>query len=606
MVKFNLVVLGYELFTDISGMPAKYRHLRTRLRIEQSRLLIWAEKVGLVEDLLEEPSRMISMNKNLILDVLLEVQAAFKAAVKVTTVYDEMVPRKGPPPASANGTGSSLTQISILRRTLEHLEKPSKVIARLEWAMIKQEKFEQLIVTLIGYNDRIESFLDRSALDEIRVNQERSNLLLLQVTDQVVQLQALIDAMRIDSRDGGRDPAEATLNFSRTSTLAEHQDNPDSSSSTSFADLVKFKLRRKVGDGNSEDLQMLLNSKHLFPQGVPENEQRSTTKLYGKSLWVEWGEPVPEIPTIPNLAQIFEQRVASLASMLGSEKPSSFRGPHCLGYLRQEDGFSDGSGGLRYGLVYDASFCLTETEKGEGQSAQIRSLRDVLRSNRKPSLTIRSSLSCKLAESLMYLHAVNWLHKGIRSDSIMFCSSAAAPWSDSNLDSPILSGFEFSRPDTQQEVTIKMATTRAEHDLYRHPDLLYHPELRFQKSHDIYSLGLVLLEIAFWQPVEQLAHIDLNLDLDQKSQKGGSRARSSLIQPMREHLITRSFRGYPSLKEALAGEMGDAYAEAVWRCLRGGLDLGIVPKADEADPQTGAKIQQAFHDEVLKRLQHSS
>ena len=138
-------------------MPSKYRHLKTRLRIEQTRLLTWAEKIGLVEELLEEPSRTLAMNRNLIVDILLEIQATFKSVVKVTTIYDQIVPQQE---LAANG--STRSQISILRRTLDHLENPSKLIARLEWAMIKQEKFEELIVRLIGYNDKVESFLDRS------------------------------------------------------------------------------------------------------------------------------------------------------------------------------------------------------------------------------------------------------------------------------------------------------------------------------------------------------------------------------------------------------------------------------------------------------------
>src|SRR5436189_4382105 len=120
----------------MAGMPSQYRHLRTRLRIEQTRLVTWAEKVGLVQELLEEPSRTLSMNKNLIMDILLEIQAAFKSVVKISTVYDQVVPQQ-----ELVAKGSSRSQISILRRTLDHIEKPSKLIARLEWAMIKQGNF---------------------------------------------------------------------------------------------------------------------------------------------------------------------------------------------------------------------------------------------------------------------------------------------------------------------------------------------------------------------------------------------------------------------------------------------------------------------------------
>lgn len=74
------------------GMPLKYQHLRTKLRIEQSRMLLWGEKIGLVEERLDRPSRMLSMNRNLILDILVEIQACFSSAVKVTAQYDRLLP----------------------------------------------------------------------------------------------------------------------------------------------------------------------------------------------------------------------------------------------------------------------------------------------------------------------------------------------------------------------------------------------------------------------------------------------------------------------------------------------------------------------------------
>ncbi|KAJ9603769.1 hypothetical protein H2200_011955 [Cladophialophora chaetospira] len=564
---------GYELFVEMGGMPTKYRHLRTRLRIEQTRLLTWAEKIGLVEELLHEHSRTLSLNQNLILDILLEIQFAFKSVVKVTNVYDSVVPQHE---ISANTSTNS--QISILRRTLYHLENPSKAIARLEWAMVKQEKFEELIMRLIGYNDRIESFLDRSTLQDLRTSQERSNLLLLQVSEQVGQLRALVDAVQLGT-SRGRLPE--TQRLSRSSTLAE----PENAPASPFADLVKFKLQQKAMDSAGEDLQMLLSSSLLFPNGVPGAEPRTKTKLYGKSLWVEWSESVPETLGISDLVQMSEDRVSKLAAMLGSpNKPSAFRGPHCLGYVRQEDEVV----GLRFGLVYDASSSLDDGTVG----VRIQSLRDLLQGTRKPSLTSRMALARQLTESLLYLHAVNWLHKGLRSDSIMFCSPIEHAWKDKDLEAPLVSGFEFSRPDISEEITVK-TTSRIEHDIYRHPDLLSYANLRSQKSHDIYSLGLVLLEIAFWEPIEVVAGISL-------TRKG---ARAAIL-PIRDNLLTKSFRGYPSMWDALAAEMGDDFAEAVWKCLRGGLDIGLPPKADEADPQTGARIQEAFYQEVLTRVQH--
>ena len=45
-----------------------------------------------------------------------------------------------------------------------------------------------------------------------------------------------------------------------------------------------------------------------------------------------------------------------------------------------------------------------------------------------------------------YLHSVNWVHKGIQSDNILFLLTGDDALKDGALVSPMISGFEFSRP----------------------------------------------------------------------------------------------------------------------------------------------------------------
>lgn len=47
-----------------------------------------------------------------------------------------------------------------------------------------------------------------------------------------------------------------------------------------------------------------------------------------------------------------------------------------------------------------------------------------------------------------------------------------------------------------------------EMDHYQHPEKRNNPKLRYSRGFDIYSLGCVLLEIAFWQPLSKLAQSD--------------------------------------------------------------------------------------------------
>lgn len=107
-----------------------------------------------------------------------------------------------------------------------------------------------------------------------------------------------------------------------------------------------------------------------------------------------------------------------------------------------------------------------------------------------------------LVESVEKLHAVNWLHKGLRSRNVIFFP----PYSgDYDLSQPYLSGFDYSRPENADYWSESPPSMVAE-DLYRHPAVQGGPRedsrgFGYQKQHDIYALGIILLEISYWKPI---------------------------------------------------------------------------------------------------------
>lgn len=84
-----------------------------------------------------------------------------------------------------------------------------------------------------------------------------------------------------------------------------------------------------------------------------------------------------------------------------------------------------------------------------------------------PSLTERIALAHRISVSVLYLHAVNWLHKGLRSDSIVFFPAAGSTTTE--ICHPVLSGFEYSRPDKEGETTTG-GNLNNWWELYVHPD----------------------------------------------------------------------------------------------------------------------------------------
>lgn len=93
------------------------------------------------------------------------------------------------------------------------------------------------------------------------------------------------------------------------------------------------------------------------------------------------------------------------------------------------------------------------------------------------------------------------VHESFRSENVLFFplkeshgdKGRFVPGTQLDLSEPWILGFEFSRPETYfSEGRGDMCLSR---DVYRHPDRQKHPSKVFNKIHDIYALGVVLLEI---------------------------------------------------------------------------------------------------------------
>ncbi|KAK3625662.1 hypothetical protein LTR56_020274 [Elasticomyces elasticus] len=143
-----------------------------------------------------------------------------------------------------------------------------------------------------------------------------------------------------------------------------------------------------------------------------------------------------------------------------------------------------------------------------------------------------------------------------------------------------------------------------EKNLYRHPERQgLRPEEVYVMQHDIYSLGVCLLEIGLWDTfvrynpkfdVVEAPGLALELSLEDLRRK-----RPNAIQ---EHLVALAKRRLPQL-------MGEMYTEVVISCLRcldeDSLDYGDGEDADEkADDDTLVGIQ--FIEQVLMKLNEIS
>ncbi|KAL9072361.1 MAG: hypothetical protein Q9157_005132 [Trypethelium eluteriae] len=212
------------------------------------------------------------------------------------------------------------------------------------------------------------------------------------------------------------------------------------------------------------------------------------------------------------------------------------------------------------------------------------SLLNALEACDKPSLTHRIALAHKLAQFLLYLHAVNWLHKALRSSNVLIF-----PSSNLRLDmrSPFVTGFDNSRRSRYDEATTDVPRI-GWMEAYRHPDTqLDGPNLPYRKTFDIFSLGIVMIEIALWRPIVSIMGIEETMDRSSKATR-----------TVRE----RWLKTEPDLRSRLQGEVGEKYADVVETCLKGRDAYDIERNDLETTHDTGIKIQRGFNSMVVRAL----
>ncbi|KAK5095861.1 hypothetical protein LTR70_003180 [Exophiala xenobiotica] len=260
-----------------------------------------------------------------------------------------------------------------------------------------------------------------------------------------------------------------------------------------------------------------------------------------------------------------KNRIEALARLLHQPKEQVFRIPPCLGwsYLQQKRCVS---------FVFSASCSpisllelLTPKPKAEGPN---------------PELGDKFRLAAGLATCVAQLHMVGWLHESLRSENILFfpvCGTSATV-KDIDLAAPSVLGFAFSRLDVGKSTFL--VDFDPSRDIYRHPQRQGAPEVSFTRKHDIYALGIVLLEIGLWKPA-----VSLQKDNFRDAKLNDRYEVSKQLLHHAEHRLER--------------RVGRKYKEVVIRCLKG--EFGVVD-----DNREDLKLQQAFRSQVVDVLERAA
>ncbi|KAI0893299.1 hypothetical protein F4806DRAFT_203380 [Annulohypoxylon nitens] len=238
-----------------------------------------------------------------------------------------------------------------------------------------------------------------------------------------------------------------------------------------------------------------------------------------------------------------------LAYILSNVQSSGFGLPRCIGFFGVPDKF------------WPSFVHIYEMPRQPLERGNIPSLLDIMdearfapskgQSGPHHSLSERFSFARKLSTALLLIHSAGWVHESISSENILVLEQYSGPASKSSpstLGNPLFVGFHASRPDSADTTPSYSKTNPL---IYYHPHRLpshNHPP-KFVRAYDVYSLGVVLLEL------------------------GLLRSLSSEV----DTLPTEQIPFYlQDLSKSVSVVMGDTYSSVVQWCLaRGEEDLPV-------------------------------
>lgn len=209
----------------------------------------------------------------------------------------------------------------------------------------------------------------------------------------------------------------------------------------------------------------------------------------------------------------------------------------------------------------------------------------------------RLRLALNMARAVLYVHSGGFVHKNIRPETIVILASDDEI--EARGDFPLtvgegfLVGFDLLRGDC--DVSLMQGDYDLYKSLYRHPTRWgIFPDQRFSMLHDIYSLGVVMLEIGTW----------ISLCSGDEDQLSGfhRKIRKQMLQGGPEEVHNRLIE---LADNDLRVHMGSAYAEVAVACLRCVEDRLLEGgEKDEASEVESEPMEAAFLDRVLQRLQN--
>lgn len=282
----------------------------------------------------------------------------------------------------------------------------------------------------------------------------------------------------------------------------------------------------------------------LGAQDIPlSSAQLGTRDDKGQLLILEKVQPLSGLN-----ATDLDKNCRDLARRLIRSTPLEFGLLSCKGYMKHRHQHSVRADGDTFTLLF-------RVPSGFSEPRTLRSrLMDL-----KPtdSLSDRFKLANELARAVSCVHAFGFVHKNIRPETILLLKNT-----ETSSESAFLIGFDSFRMATGK--TLRKGELAWERCLYQPPNRIGSLAAEdFIMQHDIYSLGVCLLEIGLWEPL--VTYEDKNMALPRNGTHPPA-FRASFLEEGHDSYFFKD-----QLLDLARGElqrrMGTRYSEVVVTCL---------------------------------------
>ncbi|OAQ84058.1 prion-inhibition and propagation domain-containing protein [Purpureocillium lilacinum] len=552
---FDGCVKAYGYFTTASRLDEDSQRLMCKVRIEEMRLVVWGREWGVAEGKFEAhldgaaaaagtgrgANPQLRALATQILEELHSTVTDFRRLQEKYGLVDEghasgngngngngsgngngdgngvVRAKTSPSPPSSSSKGAKDEaggrKLSTARTNSAGTERSwrKEFSLRTKWVIADKDKFTNLLKDLKDFNDGLERLFPASQVPSFQ--RAWTHQLLESAERDLAQLSLLERAST-----GIYPKLETSANLKRLRI------NLDSKPQAAFKPTFALKVPRSALAIRGEDRDHPLRCQaHHETAGDVVVE------------WVDYDREAIE----ERVAHV--RRMDDLARMMhsASERHPDLHSIDCVGY-------TDDAARSRYGLVYKAPASSLSTLHALMASPDLKT----------PDLDDRVRLAQTLAVALWSLHSLDWLHKSLCGANILFFPSAFSSAARSptaaaalvpDISRPFLSGFDSSRPDLDAALSVAPRNPSIA-DLHRHPASL-RGLAPYCRAFDVYSLGLVLLEIGLWKVLHTY----------HKPHYSADRWRDKVVLAV--------------LVPGLGSKVGRRYREVVDMCLRAGDDL---------------------------------